>query len=119
MASGKPTVNGPVQLANDDWSPQPTGKSRAQREQASTSEWDHRMVDIARLERPTIAWWWGVRRDETGHWARCYVCNTNIVKVSDRPGISADQRSSIHDHRATHYQDMINELERRSNGRNH
>lgn len=95
-----------VQLANPDWDIAAAPGPRAQREQASSGEYDQLMTNLARQNHPTVAWWWGFRRHALdGHVAVCYVCDQTITAV--RPnGLTGDHRAAILDHRATHWADM-------------
>lgn len=107
MSKSEPArLTGPVQLANDDWLPITTGVTRAQREQATTTEWDVRLIALARRKRPTVAFWWGVRKLDGSTWAYCYCCDARITTVSDREGISQAKRDTILAHRADHYLDV-------------
>lgn len=98
-----------VQLANQDWAPVTTPGPRAQREQATSGEYDQLMTSLARRNHPTVSWWWGFRQSrDDGHVAVCYVCDRPVVKV--RPnGLSGEQRAAILEHRATHWTDMRNQ----------
>lgn len=97
-----------IQLANDEWAPTLTGGPRAQREQATSGEWDTLMVNLAREKHPTIAWWWGYRHPATGgHFAVCYICEEEMTTVRPAGGLTDAQRRAILDHRAGHYTDML------------
>lgn len=96
-------IGGPVQLINEDWAPTITKTPRAQRDQATSSEWDKRLTALARRSRYTVAWWWGTRKLIDGTFAFCYVCNARIIRISGGSGLSDKQRTAILEHRASHY----------------
>lgn len=98
----------PVQLTNEGWAPATGGQPRAQREQATSSEWDDMMLILARERHAQISWWWGYRHVDGLHWAVCYVCDTQIIRVKTDRGLSDERRAAILDHRNTHYTEMRN-----------
>jgi hypothetical protein len=68
-----------VQLMNPEWAPTATATSRAQREQATTTEWDLRALALARTRKARISWWWGIRKFEGQHYATCYLCDHRMT----------------------------------------
>lgn len=100
-----------VQLTNDAWAPLSTAGPRAQREQATSGEYDELMTTLARRNHPTVAWWWGFRQSrEDGHVAVCYVCDQWFTKVRPSDGLTDHQRKAVLDHRAMHWTQMRGEI---------
>lgn len=106
-----PALNGPVQLANAEWDVIVPAGPRAQRDQATTTEWDHLLTSMARVRRPRISWWWGYRHQQSGWYATCYFCEVIIVRGQPAHGLNDDARKAIADHRAGHYPEMRDRLD--------
>lgn len=105
--SRKPKVraDAPVQLPLSGVRARPNREPAAQRQQLTSADWDLILVDLARVNHPTVAWWWGTRRIEGGPGAYCYICSEFIVTFDTSYAMTAKARRDVDAHRAQHWPD--------------
>lgn len=82
-------------------------RPRAATLQRTLTTTDDVLVNLARRQHPTVAWWWGVRKHEGVMCAWCYVCNTKIVDGALNVGITEAQTDAIEAHKREHWQDAM------------
>jgi len=68
---------------------------------------DDVLVNLARRKRPTVAWWWGVRKHDGVMCAWCYLCDRVIVDGALNVDITEAQADAIDEHKRTHWQDAM------------
>lgn len=78
----------------------------ARREQWYATELDAILWHRAMEARPQIAWWWGVRSDNTPRGAFCYVCEQMIHGYDVGRGLTRRARAAVMLHRLTHINEM-------------
>ena len=72
------------------------------REQWYTTPVDWELWAIAKAKRPTVAWWWGARRDMDAAGAYCYVCDAAIHRYDVSRGLTMRGRLIVMTHRYGH-----------------
>lgn len=74
----------------------------AMREQWYTTPADWALWRQASKAKPTVAWWWGSRRDLTPGGAYCYVCDAVMHSYDVSRGLTRRGRLVIMQHRYGH-----------------
>lgn len=100
----------PIQLPLPGMPPAPRRTPKAQTEQGYSDQVDAELVALARANRPTVAWWWGVRKHDGRTGAQCYVCGEWMAYWSHQHPMTVTAKAAVKQHRLTHWRAVANGL---------
>lgn len=75
---------------------------RAARDQLDVQAWEGGLLDLARVNFPTVRWWHGYRAARDLFGSYCYVCEKFTVTWAGRWGPPDAAKLAIHEHKSQH-----------------
>lgn len=75
---------------------------KAALDQLDVQPFESGLLTVARVKHPTVSWWHGYRRAETGFGSYCYVCEAFTVSWSGNSGPPKTAVVAIDAHKMHH-----------------